>query len=67
MRPAKAGSLTDIAFNTGVIAANTRMLKALEDYLELTRFSEEVENAEPNPEWTAGFQAAIAIIKGATK
>lgn len=40
-----------------------RILANLKSYFELTRFSEEVEGAEPNPEWDAGFQAAMTFVK----
>lgn len=38
-------------------------LEKLESYFELTRFSEEVEGADPNPEWDRGYQAAMAILR----
>lgn len=41
-------------------------IKVLEDYFDLTRYAEEHEGATPNPEWDSGYQAAIAILKGAT-
>lgn len=44
-----------------------RIITSMLDYLELTRFSEESEGATKNEEWTAGFNAAIAIAKGETK
>lgn len=42
---------------------NERIIKLLTDYLELTKFSEDVEGAEPNAEWVAGFNAAITLAK----
>jgi hypothetical protein len=36
----------------------------LEKYYELTRFSQDVEGAAVNPEWDAGYQAALSLIKG---
>jgi hypothetical protein len=42
---------------------HARILKRLMDYFELTRFSETHEGATTNPEWDAGFQAAIALVK----
>lgn len=36
----------------------------LESYLELTKFSTEVEGAIDNPEWDSGFSAALALVKG---
>jgi hypothetical protein len=39
----------------------------LEKYYDLTRFSQQVEGAEPNPDWDAGFQAALSLVKGAPK
>lgn len=41
-----------------------RIIKCLNDYFELTKYSEQTEGAEPNPEWSLGFQAAVALIKG---
>jgi hypothetical protein len=35
----------------------------LENYYRLTRFSVEIEGAEENTEWNAGFCAAVALIK----
>ncbi len=40
-----------------------RLIEKLESYLEITVFTENVEGAEPNPEWTKGFQAALSLIK----
>jgi hypothetical protein len=48
-----------------VTAAQERIIKVMEDYFELTQFSVEQEGADPNPDWDAGFQAAIAIARGA--
>lgn len=61
---AKPASFTDIAFETGRIAKHAEVMKNLDDYLELTRFSEEAEGAEPNPEWENGYQAAMSIARG---
>lgn len=48
----------------GRLDENQRIIQRLEDYYELTKLSEEHENAEPNPEWDRGYQAAMAIAKG---
>ena len=40
------------------------LVNRLEKYFELTRFSVEVEGAGENAEWEAGYQAALALIKG---
>jgi membrane protein required for beta-lactamase induction len=40
------------------------ILHHLQKYYELTRFSQQVEGAEPNPEWDSGFQAAMSLVKG---
>ena len=40
------------------------ILSYLEKYYLLTRFSVEQEGAAENPEWEAGFQAALALIRG---
>ena len=39
----------------------------LESYFELIRYSVEIEGAEQNLEWEAGFQAALAFVKGENK
>jgi hypothetical protein len=39
------------------------ILHELRKYFELTKFSE-IEGAANNPEWDAGYQAAMAIIRG---
>jgi len=54
-------------FYAGAIGEKTRVLNALRSYFELTRFSEEVEGAEPNSEWDRGYQAAMAIVQGSVK
>ena len=59
----KPASLTSIAFQTGTMLERGRILKTLNDYLNLTRFSTETEGAEENEQWECGFQAAIALIK----
>lgn len=41
-----------------------KLVHQLNSYLDLARFSEESEGAEPNEQWLLGFQAAIAIVKG---
>lgn len=51
----------------GVSDERERIIKQLESYLWLTGFSERVEGAEPNEQWTLGYQAALALIKGENK
>ena len=41
-----------------------RLAQTLQDYFELTRYSVDAEDAKENPEWDAGFQAALALIRG---
>lgn len=53
----------DNAFEAGKAAERERILADMQSYFELTRFSEEHEGAKPNPEWDAGFQAAMTFIK----
>jgi len=48
----------------GAEIERARIIKLLEEYLALTEYSEQVEDAQSNPEWTNGFQSAIALIKG---
>jgi hypothetical protein len=42
-----------------------RLAQTLNDYFELTRYSVDVEGAEENVQWDAGFQSALALIKKA--
>lgn len=42
------------------------IVKAIEQYYELTRYSVDVEGAEDNEEWNAGYNAALAIAKAAS-
>ncbi len=51
----------------GRVEEQKRLLDVLTSYFELTRFSQDVEGAEPNPDWDAGFQAAMSFIKGENK
>jgi hypothetical protein len=44
-----------------------RMAQTLQDYFDLTRYSVDVENAKENPEWDAGFQSALSLIKKENK
>lgn len=55
------------AFEEGVFVERTVCIKMLEDYFELVGFSEEHEGAELVPDWDAGFQAALALLKGRAK
>jgi hypothetical protein len=48
--------------NKGRKLEREEILKRLADYLALTEFSEQVEGATPNPEWTAGFNAALSLV-----
>lgn len=53
---------------SGIEQGETTMRQAiierLDNYYELTQFSEKQEGAEPNPEWDAGFMAALSIVIG---
>ena len=44
------------------IRERERLIKILQDYLDLTTYSVEVEGAEENKEWEAGFRSALALI-----
>ena len=48
---------------TGAQQERERIIRILEEYLELSRFSVEVEGAAENREWDAGFQSALAMVK----
>ena len=56
------------AFNSGVLSGKDlqqkRLVEMLLTYLELTNEPNEDGSRTENPEWDAGFQAAIALIKG---
>jgi len=54
------------AFYQGADAERERILTLLQDYLELTRLPGD-NGVEENHEWDAGFQAAMALIKGNAK
>lgn len=55
------------AFNSGVesgkVIERKRLIETLLVYLELTNEPNEDGILTDNPEWDAGFQAAVAIIK----
>jgi hypothetical protein len=56
------------AFNSGLESGKGSERKRLVDtlliYLELTKEPNDEGLVTDNPEWEAGFQAAVAIIKG---
>jgi len=52
----------ELWFDSGKISERASIVKVLEDYLALTEMSV-LDGAEPNSEWDAGFQAALALIK----
>lgn len=52
-----------VGIERGRVFQRNESLKRLQDYFELTQFSEQHEGAEPNPQWDNGFQAAIALLK----
>ena len=49
---------------TGAQQERERIIGVLQDYFDLTRFSVEVEGASENQEWDAGFQSALALVRG---
>jgi hypothetical protein len=50
-------------YEQGIADERQRIIDKLQSYFELTQWSEEHEGSEPNPEWDAGFQAALALVK----
>jgi hypothetical protein len=56
-----------VQYDLGLSAERLHIIALLEEYFDLTRFSVEVEGASENKEWDAGFQSAIALIKGENK
>jgi hypothetical protein len=59
-----AGDLIPLIEEQVSEAERERIVKKLESYFELTRFSIEAEGADENPQWDAGFGAALALIEG---
>lgn len=55
-----------VAFEQGVKTERQRIIKLLEGYLEVTQLPSDY-GIEINEEWDAGFQAALALIKGEQK
>jgi len=47
----------------GATKERERILKRMEDYFDLTRYSVVADGAEENPEWDRGYQAAMAIAR----
>lgn len=54
-------------FIDGVNFERQNTIARLKSYFELTRESVANEEAEENPEWDAGFQAAMAIVSSIGK
>lgn len=52
----------ELGREAGKLEERKEIIEKLAGYLGLTRFSEEHEGAEKNEEWSAGFQAALAIV-----
>jgi hypothetical protein len=64
LNPDYLDRLMQYRIDEAVQAERHRVIKILEDYMELTEFSEASNGADPNPDWSLGFQAALALIKG---
>lgn len=52
------------AFEQGSNTAQRNIISILENYFALTQEPGDDGQVTDNPEWDAGFQAAMAIIKG---
>jgi len=63
MSEKKLSPLRQKDLRTGAQQERERIIRILEEYLELSRFSVEVEGAAENREWDAGFQSALAMVK----
>jgi hypothetical protein len=63
MSDKKLSPLRQKDIRTGAQQERERIITILEEYLELSRFSVEVEGAVENREWDAGFQSALAMVK----
>lgn len=61
------GKAINRAERRGRRQAEERIIKLLEAYFELTKFSQAEEKAPPNDDWDAGFNASLALIKGDQK
>lgn len=51
----------------GELAERLRIIDLLKSYFELTQEPDEDGNVTQNPEWDAGFMAALSLIKGAVR
>jgi hypothetical protein len=49
---------------TGAYEERMRIYSKLQSYLELTLEPDEFGTVTHNPEWDAGFQAAMALVRG---
>jgi hypothetical protein len=65
MSDKKLSPLRQKDLRTGAQQERERIITILEEYLELARFSVEVEGATENKEWDNGFQSALALVKSA--
>jgi hypothetical protein len=63
MSDKKLSPLRQKDIRTGAQQERERIITILEEYLELARFSVEVEGATENKEWDNGFQSALALVK----
>lgn len=54
----------DAGLSDGAAAGKAQVLKRMEDYFDLTRYSVVADGAEENPEWDRGYQAAMAVARG---
>lgn len=59
----QVNNVLEVAQLGGEMDEQKRIVKMLEEYFELTQMPGD-NGVEENPEWDAGFQAAIALIKG---
>ena len=48
----------------GEASARQAIIDRLDNYLELATYATTNEGAEPNPEWDAGFMAALSLVIG---
>lgn len=53
-----------MAFEQGAKTEHNRLIKGVQSYFELTCEPDERGKVIDNPEWDAGYQAALAILKG---
>lgn len=58
----EVNNVLEVAHLGGEMSEKNRIIKLLTDYFKLTQTE-----PDENPEWDAGFQAALTLVKGEQK